>query len=1602
MEKLYSKQNQTTKIRSFMSRMLLTLSIFMIGLLFSHQASATHVMGSDITYRCIDSFKYEITQKFYRYCSGVGLGNPYITVTCVGGTAGSVTLTGSKGNRAIRDVTPICASEPSRCRNNQSSTGDGVEEHSWTFVVDFNSVALRNFKNCDKLRITSGECCRNSNITTGGANANFFAFAEIDLKKAPCNSSPALTSPPLGLLCCNQPYYFNNGASDTADFDSISYHWAHPLSAWNQNIGYTGTNLAYNHPISAFYPGTLKPPSAFPNGIGTNPTPIGIFLDPESGDIILTPTECGQRTIAVVEMREWRRIPEVKANGDTAMVMAHIGTTRRDIQFVINNCPGNFPPTVKTKFRNVICENEQLCLDIETDDRRYIDPVTGALGKLDTVRLTWNRNIPGATWKIKNDSARLQEAEFCWTPRIGQARDVPYTFTVSARDDACPLNAVSVRAVLITVKPIAQTTPTFTPIGCGRYAFESKLSDGFRGDARFEWDVYDSTGNPIFDRRVASFESRVGTFSNRQFDTMQFRRGGKYIIVHRINSMPDDCPNTYRDTLVVPEMLQMDLALGEDTFACAGIPLELTPFVKNAVPHIFYEWGTIGTRANGNYDYSRVVKDPRDTFNTFTVVLPPQTYDTAVFLKITDSSQCVVYDTVRIFKRNNPAINLPFIPRICTYDSAMVLPTYDTAYFYNRYTDETSIQGSVLNKFWYYGSEIMPFSQNDSVIINRRGNYSLLVQDSAGCYSSVDFELFVNDTVKAFAGYEYTLCFGDQLILDAQGLDTAGNSNTGNYEWFDITNPPDRSLGTQGYLELVASDTQLFRLDLYQTQEGVTCFDDDYIRVNVNQLPVINLDPGPDVCENSGDVLLTFYNISPTMPTATGSWFHRAEPTWVAQNRFIANSAPVGNHFAIFRYTEPTTLCVNEDSIRIRIMARTVVELRERDVCQSIGQIELASGPNAQKIVVRPGNPAVGTQNWKCLECHGNDFNNMLRDIGTPGNPRYVLDVSESAYTIQSATNIDNVILAYEYINPDGCRSWDTTEIRIWKVPVVLFDKSIPLCHNDGMVSLSEITGVNLTDGRWYFLDTAGFRVTNTLGANLGTTVAGTNKRQLLSGDSINTLNSVPLPNLGAIPGRYYLRYEHDASGCFASNDTTIIINPLPIVNITAPNPTNRRYCETFEDVQLAGNPSGAAGVWSSSDPTGLFGNMFSPSRSTVRTDPIKIKYTFTNDAGCVNADSINVIVDPQPTLTVPTDMVFCREQGEASRVIPFEAKVTDVSSVFWNTSQEYQNVVSFVRNNNGLNTDVTIIFDNSRTHVYPMIAFTDGAQANGSVCDDVYGVFTITVHPIPDATIRPEIPAGCNPHTTTMELDITNDIDETTATYDWVLGLGQFSSEMLPNATYFEDGTTDVSLMITSQHGCDTTLTTSVDAYPIPKAMFRPNPDNFTTAALPRFRFNNLSEVSPVLGSYIDVFEWNFGEIDNPAAISSEQHPIHVYPADTGSYDVTLMVETNYGCRDSFNYPVVIGPDLLVFVPNAFTPNLSGPLENEGFRAVISGEKAMEIIIFNRWGELMFKSTDKNQRWDGTFKGQPCQQDVYAYQLQVTSLDDEVKTYTGTITLLR
>ncbi|MBO6516215.1 MAG: gliding motility-associated C-terminal domain-containing protein, partial [Bacteroidia bacterium] len=169
-------------------------------------------------------------------------------------------------------------------------------------------------------------------------------------------------------------------------------------------------------------------------------------------------------------------------------------------------------------------------------------------------------------------------------------------------------------------------------------------------------------------------------------------------------------------------------------------------------------------------------------------------------------------------------------------------------------------------------------------------------------------------------------------------------------------------------------------------------------------------------------------------------------------------------------------------------------------------------------------------------------------------------------------------------------------------------------------------------------------------------------------------------------------------------------------------------------------------------------------------------------------------------------------------------------------------------------------------------------------------------------------------------------------------------------------------------------------------------------------------STVDPILNSSVDNFFWDFGidsEIDDT---SNEENPLFFYPADTGTYEVTLTVRTNYQCEATFKHDVIIGPDILVYIPNAFSPDGGGPGENDGFRAVVNdGAEYYHLIIFNRWGEVIWESEDRNEEWDGKYGRKDeganrvdVPQDVYGYYLEIVSWSGEPFKYSGTITLIR
>jgi gliding motility-associated-like protein len=104
--------------------------------------------------------------------------------------------------------------------------------------------------------------------------------------------------------------------------------------------------------------------------------------------------------------------------------------------------------------------------------------------------------------------------------------------------------------------------------------------------------------------------------------------------------------------------------------------------------------------------------------------------------------------------------------------------------------------------------------------------------------------------------------------------------------------------------------------------------------------------------------------------------------------------------------------------------------------------------------------------------------------------------------------------------------------------------------------------------------------------------------------------------------------------------------------------------------------------------------------------------------------------------------------------------------------------------------------------------------------------------------------------------------------------------------------------------------------------------------------------------------------------------------PVATPDDDITYMVITGdpkTGCIDSAYITIIVEGSF--YVPNTFTPN--GDYINQIFKPVCMKVYDYTMMIFDRWGNHIFTTTDTEIGWDGTFHGKPCQEDVYVYKIE-------------------
>ncbi len=141
--------------------------------------------------------------------------------------------------------------------------------------------------------------------------------------------------------------------------------------------------------------------------------------------------------------------------------------------------------------------------------------------------------------------------------------------------------------------------------------------------------------------------------------------------------------------------------------------------------------------------------------------------------------------------------------------------------------------------------------------------------------------------------------------------------------------------------------------------------------------------------------------------------------------------------------------------------------------------------------------------------------------------------------------------------------------------------------------------------------------------------------------------------------------------------------------------------------------------------------------------------------------------------------------------------------------------------------------------------------------------------------------------------------------------------------------------------------------------------------------------------------YTWEFG--DNTT--SAEVNPTHMFKK-TGEYNTCLTAYNNLSCPSKLCKQVSADIQPLADLPTGFSPNGDGA--NDVLYVRGAAIQTLDLMIFNRWGQLVFETTDQAKGWDGTFNGKPQDMDAYAYVLRVTFIDGTTLQKKGNVTLLR
>lgn len=449
---------------------------------------------------------------------------------------------------------------------------------------------------------------------------------------------------------------------------------------------------------------------------------------------------------------------------------------------------------------------------------------------------------------------------------------------------------------------------------------------------------------------------------------------------------------------------------------------------------------------------------------------------------------------------------------------------------------------------------------------------------------------------------------------------------------------------------------------------------------------------------------------------------------------------------------------------------------------------------------------------------------------------------------------------------------------------------------------------------------------------------------------------SPPLNTHFATPGVYTFQVQVANGSCIKSIDTTIIVYPEPIPNITS-SPIN--ICEgnpaNLNALFILASPIGAASTvtsfaWDFTN-DGIIDSSGGLSFQNVSfTYPSSGTYvaevTLTTDQGCIGTDTlvINVLEPPAGNIN-PNEAC----QNSAANFVFNNTNGIPVSNYQWN--------FGITPGTNSITPAPSFAYTTAGTYTVTLIL------TGSNTCRDTI-IETIQINPIPEGTINfaevcenASVEFGFTPASgTTVPINI----------FDWTFSSGSpgTSSNATPDISYGSSGSYPVSLTITNDEGCSNFVTSNITVHPSPNASFTSE-----NICLTRYTFTNTS--TPL--DSIALTQWNFGG----DVLLNPSNQFNYSFQNGGTFDVTLYIEDENGCRDSVTNTLTMQDTISLKIPNILVKSSSQGNEKFNFNEIKEDFNLCvdyNFYVFDRWGVLVFETTNNTDspdiNCDRCFKG--------------------------------